>query len=80
MAAVGTAALVVVPLLIAVSTFGTVNGTLYVGSRVVFVTAREGHLPDFLSGLHVTAKTPVLAISLQVNFTPTAQPCATSMG
>ena len=62
----GTAGLVVFPLLVAVSTFGTANGTLFIGTRVTYVSAREGHLPDFLSGLHVTAKTPVPAIVVLV--------------
>ena len=55
------------PLLVSVSTFGAANATLFNGTRVLFVAAREGHLPDFLSGLHATAKTPVPAIILQVS-------------
>lgn len=57
----------IVSLLVSVSAFGSANGSLFSATRVVFVAAREGHLPDFLSGLHVTAKTPVPAIILQVS-------------
>ena len=58
----GTAGVVVMLLLVSLSTFGAANGSLYVGSRVIFVAAREGDLPDFLSGIGTTAKTPVPSI------------------
>ena len=56
---IGTAGVVIVLLLVSISTFGTANGTLLIGSR-------EGELPDFLSGLHATAKTPIPGIIVQV--------------
>ena len=62
----GTAGVVVMLLLVSLSTFGAANGTLYTGSRVIFVAARENDLPDFLSGIHATTKMPVPAIILQV--------------
>ncbi len=58
--------MIIVLLVVSTSTFGTANASMFVGSRAVFVAAREGDLPDFLSGLHATAKTPVPAILLQV--------------
>lgn len=63
---IGTAGLVLVPLFVAVSTFGSSNGSIFTASRLIFVGAREGELPDVLSGLHVTAKTPIPSILLQV--------------
>ncbi len=63
----GVAGLVIIPLLVSVSTFGSANGSLYSGSRVAFVAAREGHLPEFLSGTHATAKTPIPTIVAQVS-------------
>ena len=65
-ATMGTAGLVLVPLLVSVSTFGASMVSLFSASRVVFVAAREGHLPEFLSGVHATAKTPVPALVVQV--------------
>ena len=65
--AIGTAGLVIISLLVSASAFGTVNSSIYSASRVIFVSAREGHAPKFLSGLHATAKTPVPAILLQVS-------------
>ena len=64
----GTAGLVIIPLLVSISTFGSANGSLYGGTRGAFVAAREGHLPEFLSGTHITAKTPVPAIIVQVRW------------
>ena len=62
----GTAGMVAMMLLVSLSTFGAANGSLYRGSRAIFVAARENDLPDFLSGIHATAKTPVPATILQV--------------
>ena len=53
-------------LFVSFATFGAANGSLFVGSRLIHVASREGELPDVLSGLHVTAKTPVPAIIFQV--------------
>ena len=63
---IGNAGVVIICLLVSVSAFGSANGSLFASTRVIFVAAREGHLPDFLSGLHVTARTPVPAIIMQV--------------
>ncbi len=65
-ATLGTPGLVIIPLIVSISTFGAANATVYNSSRVIFVGAREGVLPDFLSGLHATAKTPVVSLLLQV--------------
>ena len=64
---IGTAGLVIIPLLVSISTFSSANGTVFSSSRVIFVAAREGHLPDFLSGVHGTARTPIPAILMQVS-------------
>ena len=65
--AIGTAGLVIIPLLVSASAFGAANASVFSASRVVFEAARDGHAPKFLSGLHATAKTPVPAIILQVS-------------
>ncbi|XDB55482.1 hypothetical protein AB1E18_008945 [Capra hircus] len=51
-----------VPLAVALSSFGSVNGSFFSGSRVSYVAAREGHLPQLLSMVHVHR--PTLAPAL----------------
>ena len=63
---IGSIGLVIIPLLVSASAFGAANGSFYNSSRVIFVAAREGHAPKFLSGLHATTKTPIAAVLLQV--------------
>ena len=66
-ATLGKAGLVVIPILVAVSTFGTANLSIYASSRLIFGAARDGLLPEFLSGLHTKYKTPVPALVLLVS-------------
>ncbi|XP_063171006.1 b(0,+)-type amino acid transporter 1-like [Candoia aspera] len=49
-------------LAVALSCFGSVNGTFFCGSRVCYIAAREGHMPDFLSMVHVRYFTPFPAL------------------
>ena len=51
-----------IPILVAFSTFGAANGSIYISSRLIFGAARDSLLPDFLSGLHVKYKTPIPAL------------------
>ena len=53
-------------LLVAVSTFGSANGSLFAGSRTAFATARDGLLPDAFSGVQQSFKTPLPSIMLLV--------------
>ncbi|XP_021968156.1 b(0,+)-type amino acid transporter 1 isoform X2 [Folsomia candida] len=52
----------VVPLCVAVSTFGAANGTLFVAGRLCFATSREGQFSDILSYIHIRRFTPVPAL------------------
>ncbi|XP_005662774.2 b(0,+)-type amino acid transporter 1-like isoform X1 [Sus scrofa] len=51
-----------VPLAVALATFGSVNGLFFSGSRVCYVAAREGHMPRLLSMVHVRRFTPAPAL------------------
>jgi L-type amino acid transporter 9 len=46
------------PLSVAISTFGAANGTIFAAGRLCYVASREGHLVDVLSFVHVKKLTP----------------------
>ncbi|XP_072757907.1 b(0,+)-type amino acid transporter 1 isoform X1 [Anoplolepis gracilipes] len=46
------------PLSVAISTFGSANGTLFAAGRLCFAASREGHLLNCLSYVHVRRFTP----------------------
>ncbi|XP_069462000.1 b(0,+)-type amino acid transporter 1-like isoform X1 [Ambystoma mexicanum] len=50
------------PLSVAMSTFGCINGGFFSGGRLYYVAAREGHLPAILSMIHVRRLTPSPAL------------------
>ncbi|XP_069092098.1 b(0,+)-type amino acid transporter 1-like [Pleurodeles waltl] len=51
-----------IPLAVALSTFGSANGSFFCGGRSCYVAAREGHMPDVLSMAHVHRLTPSPAL------------------
>lgn len=54
------------PIFVAFSTFGGVNGNMLTTSRIFFVASRESHMPRFISFLHKDKLTPIPAVLFTV--------------
>jgi L-type amino acid transporter 9 len=55
------------PLSVAISTFGSANGTIFAAGRLCYVASREGHLVDVLSFVHKDNLTPAPALLFNVS-------------
>ncbi|CAD5122126.1 DgyrCDS10574 [Dimorphilus gyrociliatus] len=52
----------IMPLFVAASTFGSLNGSIFTTGRLFFTGARNGHLPDFLALINPKFATPIPAL------------------
>ncbi|KAF7656952.1 hypothetical protein LDENG_00034070 [Lucifuga dentata] len=52
----------VIPLFVALSTFGSANGSLFTAGRLAYVSGREGHMVKILSYISVKCYTPAPAL------------------
>ncbi|XP_032891998.1 Y+L amino acid transporter 2-like [Amblyraja radiata] len=52
----------IVPMAVSISCYSSLNASIIIASRLYFTAAREGHLPQIMSMIHVTRLTPVPAL------------------
>ena len=57
----------IMPVFVACSTFGAVNGGIFASSRLFFVAARNGHMPKMMSLINCNTLTPMPCLLVLVN-------------
>uniref|UniRef100_H3CD31 Solute carrier family 7 member 11 n=1 Tax=Tetraodon nigroviridis TaxID=99883 RepID=H3CD31_TETNG len=56
---------IAVPVFVALSCYGSMNGGVFALSRMFYVASREGHLPPVLSMIHIHRHTPLAAVLIK---------------
>jgi len=56
-----------VPIFVALSTFGGVNGIIFTSARLFATGAQEGQLPSFFNLVHVKQQTPIPSLIFSVS-------------
>ncbi|XP_067932268.1 Y+L amino acid transporter 2-like [Watersipora subatra] len=56
----------IIPIFVACSTFGSLNGSIFTSSRLYYVAARKGQLPESISYVSIKWMTPVVSLMFQM--------------
>ncbi|CAO3692149.1 unnamed protein product [Rhizopus microsporus] len=54
---------------VALSCFGSANASVFTGARIIYVSAKQGHIPGLFGKLSQSRQTPILALLLQAALT-----------
>ncbi|KAI8991458.1 amino acid/polyamine transporter I [Mycotypha africana] len=65
----GPAGGIIFAVCVAFSCFGSANASVFTGARIIYVSAKQGHIPSLFGKLHQIRQTPIPALILQAILT-----------
>ncbi|CAO3648746.1 unnamed protein product [Mucor hiemalis] len=65
----GPAGGIIFAVCVALSCFGSANASVFTGARIIYVSAKQGHIPSFFGKLNQSRQTPIVALLLQATLT-----------